>query len=276
MRMAERMPLPPRLLVIDDDSDLRLFLQDLLTEEGYVVDVAASLDEALMLLDSHVYHLVLTDLLTHSSNDPLRSAITVRDCAYPTPVAALTGWSISSEEVARAGLARLIPKPFDLSDLLTSIKVCLVKSFNAEQLRQMETLGRYCRALATRDLDACVSLCTEDVHCHLSAETPGEPGDMAVGRAAFRTALERRLGLSPDLTIDDYLIHPLAGGLAMRCVTSWEEPHVPDDRMTAAAAMVFHFDGDRISQISLRLDGQRWRDLIPEAIYSPGAQDSQR
>ncbi len=274
--MAQRTPLPPRLLVIDDDRDIRFFLQDLLTEEGYDVDVVATLDEALMLLDSHVYHLVLTDLLTHSSSDPLRSAITVRDYAYPTPVVALTGWSISSAEVTRAGLARLIAKPFDLSDLLTSIKVCLVTSFNAAQQRQAETLRHYCRAFAVRDLDACMSLCTEDVHCHLSAMALGEPEDMAVGRAAFRQVLERRLRLSPGMSIVDYRIHPQAEGLAMRCLASWEEPHIPNDRVTAAASMVFHFDGDHISQINLRLEGQRWHALLPEAIYTPSAHDSQR
>lgn len=274
--MAERTLSPPRLLVIDDDSDLRLFLQDLLIEEGYAVDVAATLDEALAFLDSHVYHLVLTDLLTHSSSDPLRSALIVRDYAHPTPVAALTGWNISSAEVTRAGLARLIPKPFDLSDLLVSISSCLVTSYSADQRRQAEVLARYYEAVNVRDIDACVSLCAEDVHGYLSAEAPGEQKDMLAGQAALRAELERRLRLSPDMRVEDYLIHPLPKGLAVRYLKSWTPPGIPGERITVTASMLFQFNGERISQISVRLESQRWQALIPEAMYISGAQDSQR
>ncbi len=119
--MAEPVTPPTRLLVIDDDGDLRLFLRDLLTEEGYEVDLSATLDEALALLETRVYHLIITDLLAHSPSDPLRTALTLRDFAHPTPVAALTGWNVSAEEVAREGLVRLIPKPFDLDELLDAV-----------------------------------------------------------------------------------------------------------------------------------------------------------
>ena len=274
--MAEYTPSPPRLLVIDDDSDLRVFLQDLLMEEGYAVDVAATLDEALAFLDSHVYHLVLTDLLTHSSSDPLRSALIVRDYAHPTPVAALTGWNISSAEVTRAGLSRLIPKPFDLSDLLASISSCLMTSYSANQRRQAEVLARYYEAVNVRDIDACVLLCAEDVHGYLSAEAPGEHKDMLTGRAALRAELERRLRLSPDMRVEDYLIHPLPKGLAVRYLKSWTPPSIPGERITVTASMLFQFNGERISQISVRLESQRWQALIPEAMYISGAQDSQR
>src|SRR5512146_220799 len=99
---------PPRLLVVDDDSDLRGFLADFLLEEGYAVDTAATLDEALALIDLRLYHLVLTDLLAHSVTTPLSSALTILAHARPTPVVALTGWNISADDVKRAGLPRLI------------------------------------------------------------------------------------------------------------------------------------------------------------------------
>ncbi len=161
--MTKHLESPPRVLVIDDDSDLRLFLYDLLVEEGYRVDVGATLDEALALINAQVYHLILTDLLTHSLDDPLRSAVTVRQAAYPTPVIALTGWNITSADVTRAGLARLIPKPFDLTDLLAAITSCVETAPDAEEQRQTETLARKHEAISARKRDDCVALCAEDV-----------------------------------------------------------------------------------------------------------------
>lgn len=52
-----------RILAVDDQLYFRVFLEDLLTQEGYAVEVAASGEEALSRLDSERYDLILTDLV---------------------------------------------------------------------------------------------------------------------------------------------------------------------------------------------------------------------
>ena len=53
---------PSRILVIDDDEDVRLLLRDLLEESFYTVDTASCGEEALKMIRVSTYDLVVTDL----------------------------------------------------------------------------------------------------------------------------------------------------------------------------------------------------------------------
>jgi PleD family two-component response regulator len=52
-----------RILAVDDQLYFRVFLEDLLTQEGYSVEVAGSGEEAVSRLDAERYDLILTDLV---------------------------------------------------------------------------------------------------------------------------------------------------------------------------------------------------------------------
>lgn len=52
-----------RILAVDDQLYFRVFLEDLLGQEGYAVEVAASGEEAVARLDAERYDLILTDLV---------------------------------------------------------------------------------------------------------------------------------------------------------------------------------------------------------------------
>ncbi len=51
-----------RILVLDDEKLIRWSLKQILAQEGYEVDAAATTDEALELLQSRTYSLIFTDL----------------------------------------------------------------------------------------------------------------------------------------------------------------------------------------------------------------------
>lgn len=269
--MAEPVTPPTRLLVIDDDGDLRLFLRDLLTEEGYAVDLSATLDEALAFLETRVYHLIITDLLVHSPSDPLRTALTLRDFAHPTPVAALTGWNVSAEEVARAGLVRLIPKPFDLAELLAAVAASVEMSYTPEQRLQAEIVAQLCAAFNAHEPDAMVALCAADARVYPSSDELDAPVMPIIGRAGLRAVIQRLLERAPDSRLDDYLIYPQTDGLAVRYVRSWREQTAPGGRAVTAVSSLIRFDGALISQISFRVGAQWWNAFIPELAYIPGA-----
>jgi DNA-binding response OmpR family regulator len=275
-RMTEHMPSPPRLLVIDDDPDLRLFLQEIFTDEGYAVDLGATQNEALTLIDAHVYHLIITDLLTHSSLDPLRFAISVQQRAHPTPVIALTGWIVFPAEVAQAGLTRLIAKPFDLDNLLTTVASCMTPTMSAEQQRWAAIVDRWCEAFTAGDLAACVARCANDVTVSLpqspqlaSAETAAP----LAGRATFRAYLEQTRRAMPALRFDEFLVHPQPEGLALRGVKSWEAPGAAG-RINVATTLTFQFVGERISQITIHSSERSWRPT-PTDVYRPIADPPQ-
>jgi CheY-like chemotaxis protein len=220
--MSQRPLSPPRLLVVDDDIDLRGVLQDYLTEEGYVVDVAASQDEALALIDTRLYHLILTDLLAHSTVAPLNSALAILDQARPMPVIALTGWNISEEEVADTGLLLLIRKPFDLGELQKSLEGCLAVRLSAEQQRQEAIARQFCEQLAAGDVASALSLCTDDLCVYPSRASKvahglhGPATDPILGRAASRVYLRDLAAAYPQARLEAYVAFPGPKGLAMR------------------------------------------------------------
>src|SRR5215472_114390 len=96
---------PPHLLVAEDDEELGAILLDLLTEEGYAVTSAASLDEALAQMNTQVFDLILTDILGWNEQAPLQGVEQLRVRAQLTPVCLLTGWGLSEETVKAQGFA---------------------------------------------------------------------------------------------------------------------------------------------------------------------------
>lgn len=247
----------PRLLVIDDDDDLRLFLLDLLNEEGYIVDSSSTMGEALAAINSHVYHLIVTDLLAHSAVDPLRSAIAILEAASPTPVMTLTGWSVTADEVAHAGLIRMVPKPFDITDLLSAIAACSKLTLNPHQQRWAEIVHGFCAALNANNLDALVALCTDDVRIAADLGEQQDSTKKISGRASYRTRLEQCRSTRPDVRFDEYVIYPQSNGIALRGVISWQAPGAMNGRSRLVTSMVFQFAGQLISQLTIRATDSR-------------------
>lgn len=279
--MSQRPLSPPRLLVVDDDIDLRGVLQDYLSEEGYVVDVAATQDEALALIDTRLYHLIITDLLAHSATAPLSSALAILDQARPTPVVALTGWNISEEDVADTGLLLLIRKPFDLSELQKSLVGCLAVRLSAEQRRQEAIARQFCEQLAAGDVASALSLCTDDVRvypsgaskvAHGSRGPHGPAADPILGRAANRAYLCDLAAAYPQARLEAYAAFPQPKGLAMRYVLSWQAPESSAVRRQMSGAVLMAFRGGRISQVTLN-DRERFASAVAQPM--PATTDMQ-
>ncbi len=115
----------PQVLLVEDDPDIRETLMFLLHDEGYQTREASTPEEALALLDTATFDLIMTDLLTHDGEQPLASAVLLRDRAAPTPVAILTAWPVAAASLDVADFAFIMTKPFDLDHLLTAIAATL-------------------------------------------------------------------------------------------------------------------------------------------------------
>lgn len=114
---------PPRVLVVDDDPELRDFLQDILQDEGYEVTTAehgeAAL-ERLPWLSGDRPGLILLDMLM-----PVMSGIgfleRYRNIPAPkVPVLALTASHDAAQSAAGFGVEAMM-KPFHLPDLLSLV-----------------------------------------------------------------------------------------------------------------------------------------------------------
>ncbi len=115
-----------RILVVEDEPDLRKVLASLLKREGYRVDLAESGTRALEMLGREIYDLVITDvrLPGPSGIEVLR---TTRDLYPDAPVIIITAYASdeAAEEARRLGAFNYITKPFDNDKIVADVGIAL-------------------------------------------------------------------------------------------------------------------------------------------------------
>ena len=118
-----------RLLVVEDDPDLRRQLADALSQAGYAVDLAADGEDGHFLGETEPYDAVVLDL-----GLPKMDGVTVlerwRAAERTMPVLILTARDRWSEKVAGfdAGADDYLTKPFYTEELLARIRALLRRS----------------------------------------------------------------------------------------------------------------------------------------------------
>ncbi|MFL6631774.1 MAG: sigma-54-dependent transcriptional regulator [Massilia sp.] len=116
----------PRILVVDDEPDLRELLEITLLKMGLDVDSAATVREARALLDQKAFALVLTDMRLP---DGLGLEL-VREVAAnhkSTPIAVITAYGSAENAVValKAGAFDYVSKPVVLDDLRAMVRSAL-------------------------------------------------------------------------------------------------------------------------------------------------------
>src|ERR1700685_1205810 len=112
-----------RILVIDDEPDIRESLEALLSQEGYQVGLAANAAEGLKRLDTGLFDLVLLDLMMpDKSGMQVLEEIRARD--QETPIFMITAYgSIEvAVEALKHGASDYFSKPWDNQKLLIEIE----------------------------------------------------------------------------------------------------------------------------------------------------------
>src|SRR5476651_1247296 len=116
----------PRVLVVDDEADLRELLEITLLKMGLDVDSAATLGEARALLLRHEYALVLTDMRLP---DGLGLELVREVCAAHknTPIAVVTAFGSADNAVValKAGAFDYVSKPLVLDQLRIMVQSAL-------------------------------------------------------------------------------------------------------------------------------------------------------
>jgi CheY-like chemotaxis protein len=109
-----------RILVVEDEPDIRAVVAEALVDEGYVLACAADGSSALKLLGEQDHHLAVVDLMMPGMDG--RSF--VRACRADTRFAALQIVLITATQASNLDdldVQAVIPKPFDLSDLIDTV-----------------------------------------------------------------------------------------------------------------------------------------------------------
>ena len=116
----------PRLLVVEDQPDLRRLIPRVLTARGYEVKAAGSGEEAVEILDSWPEpDMVLTDLsLPYMDGTALARHVGEK---WPnTRIGFMSGYdSVAEVEVTEFGHIPLLDKPFTIDGLVAFVESCL-------------------------------------------------------------------------------------------------------------------------------------------------------
>ncbi|HVW89808.1 MAG TPA: response regulator transcription factor [Gaiellaceae bacterium] len=115
----------PRVLVVDDEADIRLLLRELLERAGYTVDEASDGRTALRNLFANAPALVILDV-TMPEMDGYQTLERIRDLS-DVPVLMLTARSQELEKVRglTAGADDYVAKPFGRQELLARVQALL-------------------------------------------------------------------------------------------------------------------------------------------------------
>lgn len=113
-----------RILVVEDDQDVREFLGEILADEGYALEFASEGQQGLDSFKSGAYCLVLTDLLMPSLHgmDLIKA---IRGDGHTVPIIAISGYPTVSDDVIDRGANAFFVKPFDNDELTHKISELL-------------------------------------------------------------------------------------------------------------------------------------------------------
>lgn len=117
-----------RILVVDDDDNLRELLATVLSQDGRVVDTARDGIEALELLNQNRYDLIISDLRMPGLNGPaLYEALRATPQTPPPRVIFMTGNAATGEygTFLRGTTEPVLEKPFSLDVVRQMVRVLL-------------------------------------------------------------------------------------------------------------------------------------------------------
>ena len=118
-----------RLLIVDDDSNLRLFLRQELEQEGYVCEEAANGQQAFSQLRSHSWDLVLLDWsMPGITGTELCRRLRQGDAATPVLMLTARDEVCDRVEALDSGADDYLTKPFSLDELLARVRARLRRS----------------------------------------------------------------------------------------------------------------------------------------------------
>ncbi len=126
---------PARILVVDDDENIRKTLSAILKDEGYTVDVAQSGSEAVKKTQTAAYNVALIDIRLPDM-EGIELLAKIKDAVPKTRKIIITGYPTLKNAVAAVNKKAdaYLMKPVDIDKLLETIR---------EQLKLQEAEKTY-------------------------------------------------------------------------------------------------------------------------------------
>ena len=119
---------PEHILVVDDEESVASLLKEMLTQLGYMVDVAETGEQAMRIFleDPGRFDLVLTDhtLPRMTGNSLVKDLLDYRP---DLPIILCSGWSLipEQERIQELGVKKFLPKPVEFEELSRVVRQVL-------------------------------------------------------------------------------------------------------------------------------------------------------
>ena len=122
-----------RILIIDDEAQIRMMLKQLLEREGYDVRVAENGKEGLSLFQQYAPHLVITDIIM-----PEKEGVeTIIELIKQNPgvhIIAISGGGRKGPDLylkiaEKMGASKIFSKPVDRREMIDTVRDLLDQSF---------------------------------------------------------------------------------------------------------------------------------------------------
>ncbi len=142
------------VLVIDDEQIVHQSVQRILEDEGYVVDGALRVDDALAMLAAKSYDLVLTDLMMPDRSGMEAVEAIAKD--HPdTGVVMFTGFATveSAVQSMKLGALDYLPKPFTPEELIEVAERAIRMAHKARRDREIQQTFTDAEKALTSSLD---------------------------------------------------------------------------------------------------------------------------
>jgi len=120
----------PHVLVVDDEADIRILIQDILTDEGYGVTAAANAEESRIARAASKFDLILLDIWRPDTDGItlLREWSESGELNCPVVIMSGHGTVDTAVEATRLGAFDFVEKPLSLAKLLRTVEAALESS----------------------------------------------------------------------------------------------------------------------------------------------------
>jgi DNA-binding response OmpR family regulator len=127
-----------RILIVDDDDELRENIKEILQDSGFNTDDVSSGHEALGLLKFNKYNVILLDLMMPGMNG-METLSKIRENNKLTKVIMLTAFATvaNAVEAIKKGASDYITKPFKINELVNTIRCCIEESKFEEDVKNV-------------------------------------------------------------------------------------------------------------------------------------------
>lgn len=127
-----------RILIVDDDDELRENIKEILQDNGFNTDDVSSGQEALSLLKFNKYNVVLLDLMMPGMNG-METLSKIRANNKLTKIIMLTAFATvaNAVEAIKKGANDYITKPFKIDELINTIRCCIEEAKFEEDVKNV-------------------------------------------------------------------------------------------------------------------------------------------